>query len=83
MGVKPLDSKQTCFNAPFLEIWLELPIGEVVQACEAVYGLQQSEMECCREPRKSIMGAGWESSAHGECSLSVGSGDGYFGWVRS
>ena len=66
--VKALDFKQAYLNAPLQEdIWLELPDGEVVKACKAVYGLRQSAMEWWRELRKSILDAGWESSVHDEC----------------
>lgn len=39
-SVKALDFKQAYLNAPLSEgLWFELPSGEVVQACKAVYRL--------------------------------------------
>ena len=76
-NIKVLDFKQAYLNAPLREdIWLELPNGEVVKACKAVYGLRQSAMEWWKELRKSIVEAGWVSSAHDECLYYRRGGDG-------
>lgn len=62
------DFKQAYPNAPLAgEVWLELPSGEVLQAYKAVYRLRQSAMGWYKEVRESIVGAGWESSAHDKC----------------
>lgn len=67
-NVRATDFKQAYLNEPLVEdIWLELPGRKVVQACKAVYVHRQSAMEWRKELRKSIVGAGWESSAHDEC----------------
>ncbi|MGH0052594.1 MAG: reverse transcriptase domain-containing protein, partial [Sphaerochaetaceae bacterium] len=67
-NLKTLDFKQAYLNAKLSEeTWLELPSGEVVQACKALYGLRQSALEWYRELKDSILEAGWESSKNDEC----------------
>lgn len=65
--VKALEFKQAHLNAPLPKIWLELPGGEVVEACKVIYGLRQSSIEWFKTLGKSIEGAGWKSSADDKC----------------
>lgn len=46
------------------DIWLELTSGEVVKACEAVYGFCQSTMEWLKELRKTVGDAGLKNSEY-------------------
>lgn len=65
--VRALGFKQAYLNDKLSEdIRLELPDGEVVQACNAVCGLEQSGLDWENELRKKLTEGSWKRSDHDE-----------------
>lgn len=59
---------QASVSTPSLRrTWLELPDGEVVKACNAIYGLKQSGFAWKKKHRKTITEGNWKKSDHDEC----------------